>query len=133
MRNWVIILLVFLVPISVFAVLQYTTKDYAANANSVQTEISDKGRFLKFSSPMCSECKQVKETVSVVIPDYKDTISFEDINVSDNSEKSEQLIETYKITVVPTVIFLDKNGKIVQKKEGVITEEELRENLDKIK
>ena len=64
---------------------------------------------------MCSECKQVKETVSVVIPDYKDTISFEDINVSDNSEKSEQLIETYKITVVPTVIFLDKNGKIVTK------------------
>ncbi len=131
MRNWIIILLVFLIPISVFAVLQYTTNDYAANANSIQNVQG--ARLLKFSSPLCSECKEVKKVVSSVMSDYKDSIIFEDINVSDNSEKSEEMIEQYQISVVPTVIFIDKSGNITYKKEGLIKEEELRENLDKIK
>ena len=43
------------------------------------------------------------------------------------------MIETYKITVVPTIVFLDKNGAVVNKIEGLADEITIKENLDKIK
>ena len=44
-----------------------------------------------------------------------------------------ETIETYKITVVPTVVFVDKQGKIAYKKEGIIEEFEIKNNLEMIK
>ncbi|MDO5436712.1 MAG: thioredoxin family protein [bacterium] len=132
MRNKIIILLVFLVPLAVFAFLQHTTKDYAANA-TVQSQASSKGKLLKFFSPMCSECKKVGANVSSVMKDYGDYIIYEEIDVSNKDQKTQNLIEAYKVTVVPTVIFIDKDGKTVNKSEGMIEEIEIRNNLDTIK
>ncbi len=133
MKNKIIILMILVVPIAVFALLQYATKDYAANAGSIQEENLNKGKFIKFSSPMCSECKKVTTAVKNVMPEYRDVILYEEINVSDKTSKSEDMIEAYKISVVPTVIFIDKSGKIVNKAEGLVDESFIKENLDKIK
>lgn len=130
MKNWIIILFVFVVPLSIFALLQHFAGSTSANANSFQT---GKGKLIKFASPMCGECKKVGETVTLVIPDYRDSIIYEEVNVSDGSEQSKKMIDAYKVSVVPTIVFIDKNGKIFEKTEGIVTEEHIRGNLDKLK
>lgn len=134
MKNKIIILLVFIVPLATFFILQNITKDNSAIANNtMQQETMMKGKLLKFSSPMCSECKKVKEAVDKVFDNYKEAVLLEEINVSENNDKTNGMIETYKITVVPTVVFIDKNGAVVNKIEGLVDEITVRENLDKIK
>ena len=133
MKNKIIIIMIFAVPLALFAFLQYFTKDYAANASLNETQTLNKGKLIKFSSPMCSECKKVKGIVDNVIPDYKETVLLEEINVSENTSKSQDMIDTYKISVVPTVIFVNKEGRIINKIEGLVDEITIKENLEKIK
>ncbi|HIT55452.1 TPA: hypothetical protein IAA92_04280, partial [Candidatus Galligastranaerophilus intestinigallinarum] len=80
-----------------------------------------------------SECKKVKEAVDKVFGNYKEAVLLEEINVSENSDKTNGMIETYKITVVPTIVFIDKNGAVINKIEGLADEITIKENLDKIK
>jgi len=131
MKNKIIILAIFIVPLLLFAALNNFSKENAAGAAA--TQALNKGKLIKFSSPMCSECKKVKETIQNVLPEYNDLILIEDINVSDNTPKSQDMIETYKVSVVPTVIFIDKTGNIVNKIEGLVDEATLKENLEIIK
>ncbi len=133
MRNKIIILMILIVPLAVFAFLQNTTKDFAANAGTYQNSAAQKGKLIKFYSPMCSECQTVGVSVKNAMEDYSDTIYFEEINVTEKDDKTQDLIKTYDITVVPTIIFLDKNGKVVKRNEGGIEENEIREHLEKIK
>lgn len=133
MRNKIIILLIFAVPLAVFAFLQYTTNNYAANADTVQNQSLNKAKIIKFYSPMCSECKKMGEIVGSAMKDYNDSIIYEEINVSEKDNKTKNMIETYKVTVVPTVVFIDKDGKVFEKKEGLIEEVEVRNNLEAVK
>ncbi len=134
MKNKLIILMVFIVPLATFFILQNITKDNSAIANNtMQQEIMSKGKLLKFSSPMCSECKKVKTAVDNVFGNYKEAVLLEEVNVSENTDKTNKMVETYKITVVPTIVFIDKNGEIVNKYEGLVDEITIKENLDKIK
>lgn len=137
MKNWIIVLLIFVIPLGVFAWLETGV----AKTNAEETRISShkivptngKGKLMKFSSPMCSDCKKVSKIMVNVVPDYKDAITFEEINVSDGSKASSEAVKEYKVTVVPTLIFVSKNGEIIQKTEGVLSEEEIRTSLNNIK
>lgn len=132
MRNKIIILMVFIVPMAIFAFLQTINKDTQAIAQN-QTVLFDKAKLIKFYSPMCSECKTVKKNIDSAIKNYDDKIIYEEFNVSEKNPKTQSMIETYKITVVPTVVFVDKQGKIAYKKEGIIEEFEIKNNLEMIK
>lgn len=137
MRNKIIILLILFIPMVAFAYLQTkdepkSLKDELSSATSLAGNLDTKGKLLKFSSPMCSECQEVAKTVSKVMPEY-DTVVMEEVNVTDGSEKSDAMIKMYKVSVVPTMIFIDKGGNIVEKTEGAISEDETRAHLDKIK
>lgn len=137
MRNWIIVLLIFVIPLGIFAWLE--TSYNKTNAEEVKTAshmvipTNGKAKMMKFSSPMCSDCKKVSKIMVGVIPDYKDAVTFEEINVSDGSKASSEAVKTYKVTVVPTLIFVSKDGKIIQKTEGILSEEELRTSLNNIK
>lgn len=138
MKNWIIVLLIFVVPLGVFAWLETSsrenTKAYATETKTnSKAEKQSKPRLIKFSSPMCSDCKKVSKEMVTVIPDFEDSVTFEEINVSDGSDKSAKQVETYKVTVVPTLIFISKDGKILQKTEGFLTEKEIRASLNNLK
>lgn len=151
MKNWIIVLLIFAVPIGVFAWLESGSNKTIAkeavnsSASSVtaargempvspaKTNTLGKPRMLKFASPMCSDCKKVTTELVGVIPDYKDAVTFEEINVTDGSKESAALVKDYRVTVVPTLVFIGKDGKIVHKEEGFLTESEIRAHLDTIK
>ena len=137
MKNWIIVLLIFVIPLGVFAWLETgvakTSAEEARIASHTVVPTNGKAKLLKFSSPMCSDCKKVSKIMVNVVPDYKDAITFEEINVSDGSKESSEAVKTYKVTVVPTMIFVSKDGKIIQKTEGALTEEEIRTGLNNIK
>ena len=132
MKNRIIILLIFIIPMAIFAFLKMTNNEPDTIVQN-QAMAFDKAKLIKFYSPMCSECKTVKMNVDKVIKDYGDNIFYEEFNVSENDPKTQSMVETYKVTVVPTVVFVDKQGKIAHKKEGIIEEIEIKTNLDSIK
>lgn len=129
MKNKIIILLIFLVPFTVFFLLQKTLGDSSSYAAS--DIIGPK--LVKFYSPMCTECSKVGKNVENVIKDYTNTIAYEEINVAKSDKKTKRLISNYGVTVVPTLLFIDKDGKVCEKTEGMIEEEAIKENLDVIK
>ncbi len=137
MKNWIIVLLIFVIPLGVFAWLETNANKSVAKeayeASYPVTQITTKPKMLKFSSPMCSDCKKISKTLVGIVPDYKDAVTFEEINVSDGSKESAAKVKDYKVTVVPTLIFLSKDGKIIQKTEGILSEEEIRTSLNNIK
>lgn len=137
MKNWIIVLLVFVIPLGVFAWLETgankTSAKEAQIANHTTVPTNGKAKLMKFSSPMCSDCKKVSKIMIDIIPDYENEITFEEINVSDGSKASSKAVKDYMVTVVPTLIFVSKDGKILQKTEGLLSEEEIRTSLNNIK
>ena len=82
---------------------------------------------------MCSDCQKVSKEMVGVVEDFKDAVTFEEINVSEQTDKNKALIKKYKITLVPTLIFESKDGKIVKKVEGFIEDDEIESNIVNIK
>jgi len=129
MKNNIIILLIFIIPLAIFFFLQNLTGDNSVNAAS--DIIGPK--LVKFYSPMCSECGKVAKNVENVIKDYENIVEYEEINVGKSDRKTKNLISSYDITVVPTLLFIDKNGKVCHKTEGLVEEKEIKKHLDEIK
>ncbi len=141
MKNWIIVLLIFVVPLGVFIYLESNagktiakeaTNTISTVANTM-TKTNSKPRMLKFFSPMCSDCKKISKEMANIPSDYEDVVVFEEINVSDGSKASNEAVKTYNVTVVPTLIFVSKNGEVIQKSEGFLTEKEIRTSLNSLK
>ena len=98
--------------------------------------VNPKAKIIKFSSPMCSECKEASQEMEKALKDYKDSVLLEEINVVENVGKSVEYnklaIKKFKVSLVPTTVFIDKTGKVVKRQEGVIKSEEIKEILDGI-
>jgi len=138
MKNWIIILLIFILPLGLYAYLDASAQN--AKVCSVvgnDTVKNPKAKIVKFSSPMCSECKEMSIELNKAMENYKDSVLIEEINVTENTGKTgkynKAAIKKYNISLVPTVIFLDKTGETVLKKEGVVKSGEIIEILDGIK
>ena len=87
---------------------------------------------LEFSSSLCSECQKLKKVLDKVEPKYEDKISFQKINAGVMDEDTLEKIQKYEVKVVPTTVFIDKDGKTVVKKEGSMQEETLCKHLDEL-
>ncbi len=132
MKNWIIVLLVFAIPLGLYAYLESNSQSTVAK-EEVTTNLSGKPRVIKFYSPMCSDCKKVSEEMTGIVEDYKDAVTFEEINVSEQTDKNKALIKKYKITLVPTLVFESVDGKTVNKVEGFIENDEIENNIVNIK
>ena len=96
-----------------------------------------KAKIMKFSSPMCSECKEIAQEMDKAMENYKDSVIIEEINVIENTGKdvkyNKAAIKKFKVTLVPTLVFLDKQGNQIYRQEGLMTSEEITDVLDGIK
>ena len=120
MRNFTIIALIFVVPLLAYTIL---TKGNVSSANKEASK--DKAQIIKFTSLMCLDCKRISKSMNAVYPNYKDKIDLIEIQVQDNSENTKQQIKKYNVTLVPTLIFLDSNGKKVRRTEDYLDKEQL--------
>lgn len=138
MKNWIIILLIFALPLGLYAYLDAKAQEAKVCSVMGNSEVKNpKAKIVKFSSPMCSECKEMAVELDKAMKNYKDTVIVEEINVVENVgqdiDYNKMAIKKYKVSLVPTTVFLDKEGKTVVRREGVMKSNEIVEILDGIK
>ena len=133
MKNWpknlIIALCVLILPMITYFVLDKTNAD---NASFEAIAASGKPTVIKFSSQMCLDCKKLEATVNAVMPAYEDKVAYESINVQSNDKKVNQLIKKYNVTLVPTCVFLNKDGSTYKRTEGFLDKEEFEKYLKAI-
>lgn len=125
MKNIFIILLILILPVSIYLMLNKNSDFDAAMAKS-----DDLPSLLIFTSTMCLDCQRMKSLVSEIQNDYKEKINFIPINALENKRKVKEQVKTYGVVLVPTLIFLDVNGVQTNKIEGYIPKEELIKNIE---
>ena len=138
MKNWIIILLIFITPLCLYAYLEAKAEQAKICTVVGNNEIKNpKAKIVKFSSPMCSECKEMSIELDKAMKNYKNSVIIEEINVVENVGKgvkyNKAAIKKYNVSLVPTIVFLDKQGNTIKKREGLVKSDEIVEILDGIK
>jgi len=124
-----VILLVFALPIMLYYVLKAPKENFSAKALA---EAANQPRVLHFSQVMCSECKKLEGIMKPVEEEYKGKVVFVDIDVANRTPETTALMQKYNVRVVPTLVFINKNGQVVKVTEGAMPKEELERYLDSI-
>ena len=74
MKNWIIVLLVFAIPLGLYAYLESNSQSTVAK-EEVSMNNTQKPRVIKFYSPMCSDCKKISNEMVGLVEDYKDALT----------------------------------------------------------
>ena len=119
-----------IVAILIIPIVLYTVFKSPADTSGLTMAATDKPTVLKFSSPLCMECKELEKLVNSIKPKYKDKISFQSINVNSGDAAIQQQVKKYEVQVVPTMVFLDKKGQVIKKTEGCPEKGELEKILN---
>ena len=127
MKNWIIAIAILIIPMVTYYVLEKTN----SNTSGFEAQASyNKPVVIKFYSPMCLDCKKLDTVVKEVMPKYADKITFQNINGQSNDKNTNELVQKYNINLVPTMVFVKKDGKIYKRTEGALTKKELENILD---
>jgi thiol-disulfide isomerase/thioredoxin len=148
MKNWIIVLLIFVIPLGLYGYLDCRAKENTEiiaqnlsllenNSSSTgnQTKISKTATLYKFSSPMCGDCKKLSKEMGPIVTKWRAKVTFKDINVSGSEGESKEvqdMITKYNIKTVPALVYIDKNGKFVKKTEGYVLNSEIDGTLKNI-
>lgn len=77
-------------------------------------------------APWCGPCKTIGPIIDKLSSDYKDSdIKFGKLNADDNSE----IVKTLGVRNIPTILIY-KNGEIVERSVGMVSEGQLKELID---
>lgn len=138
MKNWVIVLLIFIVPLALYAFLDAKAQsDMMCKVEGNSLVKNPKIKIIKFSSPMCSECKDAKIELDKALKETTVPVIVEEINVVENVGKgveyNKAAIKKFKVTLVPTLVFVNKEGNVVKKYEGAMKKDDILEVLNGVK
>ena len=97
------------------------TLDYEANIGKMPV-------LLELSSPNCGPCRKMTPIIKEVKEEYKDKVDTHIVDLTKNPEFGDK----YKVSVVPTQVFLDKEGKVFLRHEGMLTKEEIIDIINKM-
>lgn len=125
-KNVFILLLIFVIPLFAYFMLSQRS------ASNVSVAESGKPQLIKFTSNMCGECKRVEPVVQEVMKNYQDSVQYIVIPVQVENSYNLQMMKKYNVTLVPTIIILDKNHNVVKRFEGYVTSKTLESYLRKI-
>ncbi len=126
--NLVIILVILAVP----ALMYHFAKAPSENNASIAIAGINKPVLLQFSSLMCHDCKKLEKEIQPLKIKYQDKVVFRKINVSNRTAEVNQLIKKYNVNVVPTLVFIDKNGTTIKITEGYLPKIKLETYLDRM-
>ncbi len=125
-RNALIVLLILIVPMVVYFALSRNSGTAVVEAQVNQPQM------IKFASRMCYDCQRLEKVIQEVYPEYRDKVTLTEIMVQDNSSSVQNMIRKYNVKLVPTSIFIDKNGDIKARIEGYMDETALKNHLNEI-
>ena len=101
----------------------------ASNSTTAQTTDINKPSVIKFTSAMCLDCQTMNKIFKEIFPKYQNKINFTEIQVQDKNSFNDSQIKKYNVTLVPTIILLNSEGKQVKRIEGAIPKEEMDKYL----
>ena len=125
-KNAIIILLILIVPLAAYFMLSKTKTN-----NFVEAKVNAP-QMIKFTSRMCYDCQRLETIVKEVLPSYSGKVTLTEVFVQDNSYSVQNLIKKYQVKLVPTSIFIDKDGIIKDKVEGFMDKQTLENYLNEI-
>jgi thioredoxin 1 len=87
-------------------------------------------KVIKMSASWCGPCRAYKPTFEKVskMDEFSD-IEFQELDVDDN----EELAEEYGVRGVPTTIFLNNKGEVIDRLSGLQTEQALVDKIRSLK
>ena len=118
-RNIIILLLVFILPLFAYFTLS------KANKGSISVAETGCPQLIKFTSDMCGECKRVEPVVNKVMTKYQDSVQYIVIPVQVRNKYNVDMMRKYDVTLVPTIVLLDRNKKVVHRIEGYVAPDTL--------
>lgn len=118
-KNIVIISLVFAIPILAYMALT------ASNSTTAKPVETGKPQVIKFTSEMCLDCQTMNKIFKEIFPKYDNTIVLTEIQVQDKNSFNKEQIQKYNVTLVPTIILLNSQGKQIKRIEGAVSKEEM--------
>ena len=125
----VVIILAFVLPVVLYMAMKSPQESMSGAAVA---EAAGKPKVLWFSQLMCSECKKLKGIMQPIEPEYKDRVVFVHIDVADGRQETSALMRQYGVNVVPTLVFIKKDGTVLKVTEGALPAGQLKGYLDSI-
>ena len=126
MKDKIVIGIVFIVPLAIYFLLNlFCVSHNAANAENLP-------KVYVFSTPMCGECRKMAPVVEQAKKDHQDKINIVKIDATQRKAYVQKLVKQHKIYVVPTAIYINKEGKVVGRTEGSMTYEEFDKILKQV-
>ena len=126
-RNIIIISLIFAIPLMLYMALT------ASNSTTAKTSETGKPQVVKFTSAMCLYCQTMNKVFKEIFPKYNGKIILTEIQVQDKNSFSEEQIKKYNVTLVPTIVLLNSDGRQVKRIEGAIPKEQMDKYLQELK
>lgn len=126
-RNIIIISLIFAIPLMLYMALT------ASNSTTAKASETGKPQVVKFTSAMCLDCQTMNKVFKEIFPKYNGKIILTEIQVQDKNSFSEEQIKKYNVTLVPTIVLLNSDGRQVKRIEGAIPKEQMDKYLQELK
>lgn len=126
--NVLLIVAIFVVPIVLYSVLHSQRNEHTTSIASIE----NKPVVIDFYSPMCYACTKLSGVMHEVEQEYSERIIFKKLNVASMDQTIQQLAKKYNVMVVPTLIFLNKDGSVNKRTEGLMSKPELEDNLNSL-
>jgi len=119
---WILTLLFFCMSCEKSANSNSLDKD-SLNTQSEEHKLNYKVTFIELGSLSCIPCKMMQPIMEEIEKEYQDKVRiiFYDVRTQDGYDYAQK----YKIRVIPTQIFLDKDGNEYFRHEGFFPKEEL--------
>ncbi len=83
----------------------------------------------EFGSKYCIPCKEMKEVMAALKASHGDQMEFRMVYV----DEEKPLFGQYKIVAIPTQVFLNAEGKEVDRHLGALSKEEVLKKLQELK
>lgn len=83
----------------------------------------------EFGSKYCIPCKEMKEVMAALKTSHGDQVEFRMVYL----DEEKPLFGEYKIVAIPTQVFLNAEGKEVDRHLGALSKEEVLKRLQELK
>ena len=126
-KNIIIISLIFAIPLMLYMALT------ASNSTTAKTTETGKPQVVKFTSAMCLDCQTMNKIFKEIFPKYNGKIILTEVQVQDRNSFNEEQIKKYNVTLVPTIVLLNSDGRQVKRIEGAVPKEQMDRYLQELK
>jgi len=104
---------------------------YQPMPTQAQGSAASKGKpaLYEFGAKYCAPCIEMKEVMAALKTSHGDQVEFRMVY----ADEEMPLFEKYKIVAIPTQVFFDASGKVVDQHIGALPKEEVLKKLKELK